>query len=441
MKPILFILVIATLHGLGLHHAAAASLGARGEGQVLLFPFVTGENGWDTYLNLSLSREGGQIVRLRVLEPRDGALIDSFTIYASSAENWRAAVTVADGDPVLRIAEGSCTLSDKGEFGGPGAEFPLGSSLSLIEVYVISEKMNESTRGETCAELAARWDEAGAWRSDPSAGLEASDGAAETDISGYFDLVNVEAGLSGSLPATSFLGFKDFIEHTPPESMSPNLGEADPIAEYPDGSTFVPDSEEGIDAIAALISAQDITNNVITASEIAASTDWVIVFPLSAYKLYGRYSADFGGESRRCSVSGLLTDTAPYVEVRVEDPWSSWGQGVESVGNLLDIIPVPNYRYTPILCNAVNTLTFGNNAPVLLAEASDFQDRVNNINNHPAFLSVAETVEYWFSDGAGGPPQIGRPLIAFRVTTFLNGTLNGGNTLANYMTTVPHRMR
>ncbi len=44
--------------------------------QVLLFPFFTTDNGWDTYINLTLGE--GDIVKVRVRSGEDGSEANSF---------------------------------------------------------------------------------------------------------------------------------------------------------------------------------------------------------------------------------------------------------------------------------------------------------------------------------------------------------------------------
>src|SRR6056297_1840456 len=117
-----------------------------GRGEVLLFPLVTAENGWDTYLNLRADPAGGQIVRLRVLEGRDGAVVNAFNLYLLPGENWGAAVTQSGGGTLLRIAEGSCVIADNGARGGAGAEFPLDLDIGMAEAYTISAMLDEGLR-------------------------------------------------------------------------------------------------------------------------------------------------------------------------------------------------------------------------------------------------------------------------------------------------------
>ena len=77
----------------------AVELDQSGMGQVLIFPFFTTDNGWDTYINLTLDE--GEILKVRVKSNEDGSEVNSFSIYSSQAENRGAAITqTASGQPV-----------------------------------------------------------------------------------------------------------------------------------------------------------------------------------------------------------------------------------------------------------------------------------------------------------------------------------------------------
>ena len=218
--------------------AHAAVRDDSGKGQVLLFPFFTTENGWDTYINIVLLAEAhDEVLKVRVLDGVDGAVVNTFNVYAKVGENWRAALTEGVNDkPVLRIAEGSCTISADGSFGGNGTDFPLNTATGLIEVYRVS--VRRASGGiiicdTSCEELAQRWDTGGAWQQNSMDGLVGDD--TQPEVIGHFDLVNVPLGLSSEQPAIGLREFAEFVPHTAPDATRPSLDDATPVARLDTG--------------------------------------------------------------------------------------------------------------------------------------------------------------------------------------------------------------
>lgn len=415
-----------------------------GKGQVLLFPFFTTENGWDTYLNIVLlSERYDEVLKVRVLDGVDGAVVNTFNVYTKVGENWRAALgQVETKEPVLRVAEGSCVISGDGSFGGKGTDFPLNTATGLIEIYRVGVR---DTRGRnalsdfSCQQLAQRWGVGGLWEADPMEGLDEVD--SQPEIIGHFDLINVSLGLSSEQPAIGLRDFSPLVRHTAPNDTSPNLEDAAPTARLDTGEIVVPASGEGIDAIALLLSTKEegtITNDVVLSTDVAANTDWIVSFPLRGYREYGDYEVEIDGAMRMCNENEGTAEPELYIERRLTRIWSSWG-GVPGFRGLIAFDPTPTVRYSPILCYSVNVLTFGDNPPVLLAPESILHDIVGTGGYDWVFPSESFAVSYKFTDGVSEPSaNDGRPVVAYRVTKFVNGALNGGGVLANYMFMRPH---
>ncbi len=394
----------------------AASLGRDGRGQVLLFPFVVAEGGWDTFINLNLNPAESNIVKLRFLDGKDGKVYRSFNIYVREGDNWRAAVFMSENGPVLRIGQGDCTISDSGEFGGPGTEFSLDHSVSMVEAYALGQSWHRRSQGNvTCAQVAQRWQAGELWAVNSGSGLKPLT-ADWRNISGYFDLVKVEQGLSTSLPATAIRDFSNEIAHTAPDSSTLTLESAD----------------EGIGAIASLLLLPDrrIANDVITVAGIAASTDWIVSFPLQGYLESGRETVDIDGVERPCTAANFL-DTGYTLDVYYFNPWGVWGDGAWVTTGESGIDPAIPDVFAAFLCFSVNTLTFGDGTPIFLPETAENGYRVRFLYDYP-MSDASHVVQYYFS-------YYTSPVIAFRVSTFVNGTLNDGATLANYATSRAHK--
>ncbi len=439
MSRVLAMLVVLIL---SMEQANAVSLGKNGRGQVLLFPFVTAQNGWDTYLGLNLSLFGGQIVKLRFLDARDGELVQSFNIYSQQGFNWRAAVFESQDGPVLRIGEGNCTISDRGTFGGAGTDFELDASLFMVEAYLVSMTLDNDFRESTCEEIAARWGAQGEWvTDDPNIGLEQRE-EPETTIVGYFDLVNVVSGLSGSQPATALRDVLEDVPHTSPASEQPNLSMADPVAVAPNGEVVTYEEWDGIDAIAWIMTnggdGSVITNDVITNDGIRASTDWVVAKPLAGYRT-DLANTVISGEELFCESTGIDASGPESVRVEVSNPWGVSGGG-DNVGlYYTPFSPAIYQSYQPFLCYSVNVVSFGNNDAIFLAEDADNQYRFTDLNGI-SMSDTSRTVDYAFL-------YRDRARIAFRATTFVNGQIEWISSsppvysIANYMTLRAHVLR
>lgn len=420
-----------------LSSASAVQRDYFGEGQVLLFPFFTAENGWDTYLNVSTRYDRSIILKVRVLDGEDGVVVNTFNVYLDQFQNWRAAIAQnVDDQSILRIAEGACAIADSGVFGGAGTDFPLATATGMIEVYEVGTLRGDS-EDLGCEELANQWLAGGVWATDPLE--EVSSGY---NISGHFNLVNVEQGLSAEHVATGLTDFSETMAHTSPfNTGSPSLAEADPTAILPSGEQVDLGPGQGIDAIALLLSTNEgyIANDVVTAVDIGASTDWVVSFPLRGYKSYGFFDLEIDGVTRSCNHYRRADGEAQTIQAGLNGPWMGWGGGAFAGGSPSDIAPEPQVQYSAFLCYSVNVLAFSDDSSVFLPSSSKLLTFVAP-DLVPA--SPSSTVQYRFFDGIGSANRNdGRPVLAFRATTFLNGTLDGGSVLANYMILKPHRVR
>ncbi len=416
----------------------AVELDQSGMGQVLIFPFFTTDNGWDTYINLTLGE--GQVLKVRVKSSEDGSEVNSFSIYSSPSENWGAAITQdASGQPVLRIAEGTCTISDQMEFGGVGTDFPLGAGVGSLEVYVVSSRISSVTAESImdCGGIAARWDAQGEWADDPTAGMGPSPHSA---LFGEASLVNVQQGLASTYTALSLRKFADNVPHTSPADMSPNLADAEPIVDTPSLDGFVPHSGEGIDAVAIALGLgglSTVTNQVVNLPDIQASTDWVLSYPLAGYKNYKPYTVVVEGGQLNCETFGLLANSESELvaEAQLDEAQGaleSWGFGTRKGGETSTLDPPPLIDVELALCSAVNVVSF-DGVPSILAEenASYLTQLYDVLANESSSTLKWRPVEV-------GRQDIKRPVVGFRLTTFANGTLNGGNVLANYAILRPH---
>lgn len=106
----------------------------------------------------------------------------------------------------------------------------------------------------------------------------------------------------------------------------------------------------------------------------------------------------------------------------------------------MDIDPTPMGPHAPFLCYSVNVLAFDERPSVFLPDDSKL---LTTAESTLTSSSPSSTLQYTFSDGfvySTLAKNEGRPVLAFRATTFVNGTLNGGSILANYMILKAHKV-
>ncbi len=426
----------------------AVDVSGDGMGEVLIFPFFIADNGWDTYINVQAASRrtavGGPALSLRVVlrEGRNGEIIDTFNTYATHRDGqsaWRAALyRNAQGQTWLRVAEGQCLVDSAGQaHAGAGVELPVAATVGLIEVYSMAEPsrfLGLEEEAPDCDELAANWDGPdGRWTMDPSDDRAFS---SSNDISGQGTLINVQQGLSGVYRATALQNFNgdEVLIHTDPGSLNPNLADAQPGVI---NGVLQPD---GITTVAGLLTTRALSNDVVALDEVAASTDWIISYPTSGYHAARPFTVEIGGESRNCSsFAGYGSKPGPeepMVSVTVDQAnnvfFSSSGDGTwrGSFGGHIFTPAPPNTQEGVALCNAVNVLTFDGQPSMLLTGDSPYLENLDGL--------VGDSSHLWWAP-VGKFAGEGEPVLALRLTRFVNGTLHGGSVLSNYLFMDAHR--
>ncbi len=438
-------LITLLLTGLWLvsSNSSAVQLRHDHRGEVLIFPFFSAENGWESLIHISRSEQGNsKLLKLRVREGINGKEVNSFNIYTHHSENWRASISRdANNHVVLHIVEGRCIVASNLESGGAGSQFQLGASMGTIEIYKIelSPTFSEAT---DCGDIAARWKPQGIWLANPLADLRDT---SNSTISAEMTLLNVKNGLAASYTATALSQFKDKdieknqISHTSPFDPSPNLSEANPLVTSMIGVDVVPESGEGIDAVATVLNHDVYENDVVNEESIGARTDWVISYPLTGYKNHRPITVTIDGNERHCETFKLPpVEGEPIIESEsaiLEPIFISWGQGHQIGHEAIDAGTIaprpPRMKVGTALCNAVNIISFEGKPPVL---ASPDSPNVKNISGVIASDASMLQMHFVHSEETG----LSRPVLGFRLTTFVNGTLEGGKILANYAVLKPH---
>jgi hypothetical protein len=178
---------------------------------------------------------------------------------------------------------------------------------------------------------------------------------------------------------------------------------------------------------------------VVVLDQIGARTDWVISYPLAGYKIYRPFTVDINGTSRHCEAfRQALIEGGPTVKVDS----GIWFNSLVSKGSRrtigaesLDIAPIPPIDSGVNFCHAVNVLSFEGKPSILLTNGSEILSNLSDFTASPTSSLTWRLIEPVFPLEDG----IKRPVLAYSLTTFVNGTLDGGRILANYAVLRPHR--
>ena len=337
--------VLATL-GMVAGSAQAAYLSEDGTGQVLIYPYYTVQNGFDTYVSVVNTTSSAKAVKVRFIEGKASWEVLDFNLYLSPYDVWTAAVTATTDGAKLVTTDTSCTapmipgsvnfrnLAYSGkdsyenamsrvregyveiiEMGVPEGVTKNNQTNPLVPItFAASVTHNPATgRPVDCAWVNTQW------------ALSSSAGTGNLNVNapigglmGSGTLINVPQGVDYTYDPTAIEDFSNSTAlHSLPGSTSPSLSSAKNeslsvssegstrrtiVTTWLDmvGSTTVPDTAaRGRNAINAILMRSNVMNEYIVDPAINSGTDWVVTFP-----------------TKRLNV-GMLAATSPFI--------NSWG--------------------------------------------------------------------------------------------------------------------
>jgi hypothetical protein len=245
-------------------------------------------------------------------------------------------------------------------------------------------------------------------------------------------LVNVEEGLAATYAPLALDEFAG-MDHDSPVADTVDLTVADPRY-TPIGTDDQILVASGIDAVAELLATQGrrLFNSVVNAASIGASTDWVITYPLQPYLDTKPLFGEINGEERNCDSFGTVGSFDDFASSPGNFSLLAYGEDLHfptSPPGSNDILRPGFTPGEPALCNAVNIIPFAANSVLAPMNSPLLTDPPEEL------LTLAADIDsYTFSFQPSSPNHT----FGFRITTFRNGTLDGGSTLANYAVIRPH---
>ncbi len=321
------ILVVAIAAGIGwAAPTQALSLSKNGMGQVLLFPYYTVNSEIQTLISIVNTTGKGKATRLFFREGRNSRIVMELSIYLAPYDVWTGSVfgfgSAADPAKLL-TTDNSCTVpalktntslpslpngshfapfsnaayTGSADDAGPGdlARTREGH-FELIEMGEVTDESFGTRTAITpasngvppgCQNLIRAWEPGGYWSVNPRADI----GVPRGGLYGSAYYIDALGGTLQMVAADAIENFSERTLHRPPAVGSPTLADANtpgpfnaPIVNasvYVDGVPVRMDYplERAIDAVSAVLMADQIQNEFVTSASVGGASEWVATFP------------------------------------------------------------------------------------------------------------------------------------------------------------------
>jgi hypothetical protein len=289
----------------------AINVNPDGTGQVLLYPYYTTRLENDTLISVVNTTDQVKAVKVRFLEGENSREVLDFNLYMSPFDVWTGSITEGVGGPVFRTADNSCTVpyffAGSGELpfvdflfndsGSTGIDRAREGYVELIEMGEVGGALGAAaihgSDGEPadCNTLVAAWSTGGIWTQDPTVDLTPPAGG----LFGDGVIINVPGARAMGFDAVALDGFSTIIQHRTPSTPEPRLDDVTPAVSYSVLSTggspvLVSDDwtlQEPVQAVTAVLMADQIHNQYATEAIIGGSTEWVVTHPTKAQHVNG----------------------------------------------------------------------------------------------------------------------------------------------------------
>ena len=305
-KPLKSTLLIIFLLSISFY-ASAVHLSKNGTGQVLIFPYYTVNNDFNTLISLTNTAPEPKAYRVRFREAANSREVFAFNLYLGANDVWTAALVKGDADfqfhTRLITYDKSCTdpelttssgIFSKNNYEGDNGDIYDGDLnrmhegfIEIIEMGVLSGDSANAARIErnssqpnNCQQLRDAWSASSAnnyWYTNPNADLTQPTGG----LTGSVTLINIAQGIAASQEPTAINNFSDTVLNFNPSDNSPNLsdGMTQAIIYDGQGNSQVTDWEHGYQAVSAVLTKKSFTNEYVLTDEIGAETDWIVTLP------------------------------------------------------------------------------------------------------------------------------------------------------------------
>jgi len=449
--------------------AQAVNINPDNLGQVLIYPYYTVRNGFDTYLSVVNTNNETKAVKVRFLEGKNSREVLDFNLYLSPYDVWTGAIVATSDGAKLVTADKSCTTP----------AIPAGGQAFVNYAYTGAANVGGTTGTDGESGTLDRTREGyfeiiemgivtnptlTAYIKHNSAGVPANCGAiqgtdfsADNDATGGVDTIAPTSGLSGTASLINVNGGADYgydpvaIDNfatlgniwNSPGSIHPNLNDGDNVTSnvfLTTSATVVSDPwATSVDAVSAVLQRAAVMNEYVLDTGSMSGTDWVVTFPTK----WAYVAADNGA-------AGNPSPAVPFARPFTSSFWAGGACEPVSLGyydreeafvNSVLFSPAPPSGNT--LCWEANVITFNNSSLLGSTNVTNFPV---NYQNGWARMDIYTTVAPYsghyldnYVDGTGSSTDgtryyRGLPTVGFMLQDFVNGTLtvNGQAVMSTY---------
>ncbi len=463
--------------------STAVNLNSDGVGQVLLYPYYTVNGGNNTLISVVNTTDNVKAVKVRFLEGKNSRECLDFNLYLSPYDVWTAALvpttsTVGGhvGEESVKIitSDNSClapnTVMAGQEFlpygySNPAPYDELGLDMKRcteghFEMIEMGNVFNTASNGNAasavthaasgvpanCSVVHNNW-LGGAWAANPADGIDSVlDGSG--GLFGSAAIVNVPAGTEVSYNADAIQAYSTVPQHSNPGDLFPNVASGNNITSniFYNGVVVTDTwSSDEVQAVSAVYMHDHIYGEFEITDAFGADTEWVVTFPTKIFYADPFYSLAFLGLAPPVEpfTRGLSYPAAggppsgPACEPFAMQRWDREEQQLG--GGVLLPSPLPPGEQGPVFCWETNVLEFHDDNDVF--GDSLILGSQNNMFVRPGFNNGWAEIAFTqnTNDNVAARTYTGLPVTGFAVQKYVNGTLGGGTTLANYAGLFAHR--
>lgn len=483
LKPLGAALAVAMGATFAIPAVHAVNIAEDGLGEVLIFPYYTVRNGFDTNINITNTSDKTVAFKIRFREGENSRDARDFNVVLSPRDVWNGTVTLAPNGEVARFrtADTSCTAPqlpiDLGngvravdftnlDYTGPQNDFGSQGLDRTKEGYIEIIQMGHASAGAENSETAFNGvpfnakhvqgvpRDCGAVRTAFTPAAQG--GTLPETVRTFLEPVNVLKGTASLIDAGSGKGMSfepvvlaNFFNPAgtdgagapgenlirDPASVEPNLASASPpVAQI--HSDTIASSPWGLfsgrsDAVSALLSRTSVINQFSVNPANNALTDWVVTFPTKKFYVDQRETSAVRQPFAADPASSLFQVSAPG-ESCVTVGFDIWDREEFSpdTPDDLQFSPPPPPGEASTICYETNVITF--NGGNLLGSAL-----AKNVSTPADFNIPSGWMELTFpaagdlvSDTGPWLGVTGLPVIGMALTTLENGV--AGDNLLNY---------
>ena len=298
--------------------AVAVFVNPKGQGEVILIPYYTVNNNLNTSVTITNTKETPKAIKISLRESLNGLNVLSYNVYLGGYDTWTfvmgaipSSVTGYEGEPAggLLSHDQSCApffnkakteFTFEGLVDGPQTtQRTREGFIEIIEMGELQGDAAESAQAVNgmpgnCPFFETAWQEGGLWH-------EASGGNSQQDLApasgglmAEVDIIHVGEGVNYSVPVVALADFfaDDTVIHAAPADASLSLNTAAPKATVlNDTKAYQLSFERGIDAVSAVLMADELTATYVLDPGVNALSETVYTQPTKRFYI-DSYNAD-----------------------------------------------------------------------------------------------------------------------------------------------------